>query len=1048
VFVFQRGTLARMLGTAIAIAVSGSTGLQAQRLPLQIYDAASGLAHNRVRCLLADSRGFLWFGTVDGLSRFDGSRFTNYGVEQGLPHPEVEEIVEAGPGVYWVATPGGLARLRSDPAPSRQVDTAPQNAVNSRVQGPPTVALTTHSLGADPAANDVITMTKDRAGRIWIATAAGLFVLEQPLGEPSFRRVEPDLADSSSQFRQVQALAEGPDRALWIGTSSGLFRRLPDGRVSREYTVPAGDVRRLLVDRLGRVWVGHDYGLSLVVPTASASPRTPSTATPLRPCRAAPRDISLPKSPGEACRFETLVQSPDVVRSLSEGADGRVWIGTNGGLIEFDGEVFRAYSERHGLPHATINAVAEDRAGGVWIGTDAGGVAKLTRNGFVSFSEQDGLRHDYVTSISQGPSGRLRAGGGWPRLNEFDGERFTSGRFSIPGPVDSARAYDVLEDHSGNFWVGTPDGLLRFPGIDSVAQLARTRPTAVYSTADGLPVGRVTPAFEDSRGDVWMSAHLGNDRRVVRWQRSTGRFQQYPETDAPVVPLRGPVFAEDGAGTVWLGSARGLTRHREGRFTGIGIGIGGEGRNLRVTALHVDPRGRLWIGTQGTGLYRSDDPRSERPRFTAYTVATGLSSGTVWCLTDDGAGKLYVGTARGIDRLEPESGRFKHFSVADGLAGSEVIAAFLDRAGALWFGTFKGISRLIAPPDVARGPPTVWIGGLRIRGQAQPLETLGQSQVSMRNLASHQNEVQIDFFGLSAAAGEHLTYQYQLEGTGSAWTAPTTDRTVNYAELAPGSYRFLVRAVNEDGQISQVPASVTFTILPPVWMRGWFLGTLAGFVIAAGYALHKSRVTRLLETERLRTRIASDLHDDVGSSLTQISILSEMARTQVANLGAGIADPLSRIGILSRESVDSMSDIVWAIDPVRDTPVHLLQRMRRLAYELLGNGGVQLDFTASGDASPRLTADVRRQVFLMFKETLNNIVRHAGATVVRIEVTVAPRQLRFVVIDDGRGFDPSRTGEGQGLRSLERRATSLGGMLQVTSSPGSGTRVMFSVPVH
>ena len=161
-----------------------------------------------------------------------------------------------------------------------------------------------------------------------------------------------------------------------------------------------------------------------------------------------------------------------------EGSDGHVWIGTTGGLIEFDGEAFRAYSERHGLPNETINAVAEDRAGNVWIGTDAGGVARLTRNGFVSFRETDGLRHDYVTSISQSRTGRVRAGGGWPVLNEFDGERFTSRWFSIPGRVNWARVYDVLEDHTGDLWVGTPDGLLRFPEVTSVAQLARTRPKA------------------------------------------------------------------------------------------------------------------------------------------------------------------------------------------------------------------------------------------------------------------------------------------------------------------------------------------------------------------------------------------------------------------------------------------------------------------------------------------------------------------------------------------------------------------------------------------
>ena len=209
---FQRGTLARILGTAIAIAVSGSADLEAERVPFRTYTASDGLAHDRVRCVLADSRGFLWFCTVDGLSRFDGSRFINYGPEHGLPHPAVEEIVEAGPGVYWIATAGGLARLRSDSEPSPQVDTAQPDAVNSPGEGPPTLALTVYSLGRDAAANDVVTMKKDRAGRIWIGTSGGLFVLEHPLrrAELSSRR-----AGSLERSIPVQASASacrGPGR--------------------------------------------------------------------------------------------------------------------------------------------------------------------------------------------------------------------------------------------------------------------------------------------------------------------------------------------------------------------------------------------------------------------------------------------------------------------------------------------------------------------------------------------------------------------------------------------------------------------------------------------------------------------------------------------------------------------------------------------------------------------------------------------------------------------------------------------------------------------
>ena len=1031
-FAFQRRLLARFVCTVIGIAAFGSPVLHAERLPFRIYNASHGLAHDRIRCVLADSRGFLWFCTADGLSRFDGTRFVNYGVEHGLPHPEVNAIVEAGPGVYWVATELGLARLRANTDSSSTVKSA--------------LPLTVYSPGTDAAAKHVFRLKVDRAGRMWIGTAAGLFLLESPAGEPRFRRVDPE--PPLAPFGPVEALAEGPDGTLWIGSSSGLFRRLPNDRIVRDHIIPGTEeIGRLLADRSGRVWTSSGQGLSVAGPTpTSASSGASPGPRELRVCAGSSSDAGVPATPGDACRFETIAGLPAVVRTLWEGSDGHVWIGTSGGLIEFDGDRFRVYAERHGLSNEAVNAVAEDHAGDLWVGTDAGGVARLTRQGLVSFKEADGLRHDYVTWIFQSRSGRVRAGGGWPVVNEFDGERFTSSWFPIPRQMEWARLYDVFEDHTGDLWVGVPGGLLRFPEVPRAVQLARARLEAGYSVADGLPSGRIAPSFEDSRGDVWMTAYDGYHYRVVRWQRTTGRFHQHPETDSPLVSLRGPAFAEDSAGTVWLGSSRGLARHRDTRFATVRIGDAT--RVVPVTSVHVDLRGRLWVGTRGAGLFRSDDPAAERPRFTTYAAADGLSSDTVWCLTSDRAGNVYAGTTRGVDQLQPKTGRLTRFSVADGLAGSEVITAFRDRDGALWFGTLTGISRLVPRADVERAPPTAWIGGLRIRGVEQPLGVLGQLHVSIGTLAPEQNQVQIDYFGLSPAPAEFLTYQHQLEAADSTWSAPTTERTVNYAELAPGSYRFLVRAVSANGRASRSPASVSFTILPPVWKRGWFIGSLVLLTAATGYSVHRYRVKRLFEMERLRTRIASDLHDDVGSSLTQISMLSEIVRTRLASGGAAIDDPLSRIGTLSRESVDSMSDIVWAIDPRRDTPVHLLQRMRRLAYELLGSAGIQLRFESSGDARPRLTTDVRHHVFLMFKEVLNNVVRHAAATLVCIEVTVAARQLHVVISDDGRGFDTATPTEGQGLRSLERRAASLGGSLQVASSPGHGTRVAFRVPAQ
>jgi signal transduction histidine kinase len=198
--------------------------------------------------------------------------------------------------------------------------------------------------------------------------------------------------------------------------------------------------------------------------------------------------------------------------------------------------------------------------------------------------------------------------------------------------------------------------------------------------------------------------------------------------------------------------------------------------------------------------------------------------------------------------------------------------------------------------------------------------------------------------------------------------------------------------------------------------------------------------------ERVRTRIASDLHDDIGSSLSQIAILSEVARTSAVD-NPHVAQPLERIARLSRESVDAMGDIVWAIDPNRDLPMHLATRMRRFASDLLPPRGIDLQFEHSEFASPRLGADLRRQVYLIFKEALHNAVRHGRATCVDIKFETSMRRLHLVVRDTGHGFVPAEVADGQGLRNMRRRAEGLRGTLDITSVPGQGTTVILTVPV-
>jgi signal transduction histidine kinase len=308
--------------------------------------------------------------------------------------------------------------------------------------------------------------------------------------------------------------------------------------------------------------------------------------------------------------------------------------------------------------------------------------------------------------------------------------------------------------------------------------------------------------------------------------------------------------------------------------------------------------------------------------------------------------------------------------------------------------------------------------------------------------------LRIDFVGLGFGPGEHLQYQYRLQGVDRDWSPPTDQRSVIYGRLSSGTYRFQVRAVNNEGSTSPAPASVGFLILPPVWLSWWFLSAAALATCGLAYAAHRYRVRQLLAIERVRTRIASDLHDDIGSSLSQVSILSELVRQRLNTDDPRVAQPLGEIAAVSNEMVAALSDIVWAINPRHDRLGDLAARMRRFALDVLASRGIDLRFNADASAErQRTSSDFRRQVYLIFKEAVNNAARHAACTEAQVQLHVFKGRLELSVTDNGRGFEVFATNNGNGLTSMQRRAAGLGGRLELRSEPGTGAAVMLSVPL-
>jgi signal transduction histidine kinase len=401
----------------------------------------------------------------------------------------------------------------------------------------------------------------------------------------------------------------------------------------------------------------------------------------------------------------------------------------------------------------------------------------------------------------------------------------------------------------------------------------------------------------------------------------------------------------------------------------------------------------------------------------------------------------------GVIEVDPASGDTWRYTTADGLAQNEVWSALASRRGDLWFGTIAGVSRLDARRSRPRTPaPWALIRTVTVNGDARLVSELGDEAVSALTLEPSERGIAIAFFALAFGSGEHLRYQYRLEGAEDAWSPPTPVRSVNYAHLSPGAYRFQVRAVTLSGATSGLPASVSFHVLPPVWQRPWFVTVASVVVVGLGVLLYRYRVAQLVAIERVRTRIATDLHDDIGASLSQIAIQSELALGE-GDVSPGTANALGRIATTSRELVESMGDIVWAINPDRDRVGDLLQRMRYFASDTLTGKNIQFSFNApDAGRDLALTTEVRREVLLIFKEAVNNIVRHAQCSRADIDVRIERGGLVVQVADDGQGLESVARGNGHGLASMQARARRLNGRLEITTSAGGGTRLALHVP--
>jgi ligand-binding sensor domain-containing protein/signal transduction histidine kinase len=1014
----------------------------AERLPFRTYTTEHGLAGDAVWDLLQDSRGFLWIATSSGLSRFDGQVFRNYDTAEGLPSTRVFAVVETRDGAIWVGTAEGVARL--DP--------------RSGAGGPPFhvepfPAGISEPLSPGVRGGAVGCLYGDRAGRLWVCVDRDLLVLDDPTASLArARRFE-----LPSGVQGVAAVAQDAEGSLWGATPNGLLRLLPDG-TSRLYPVrpPENDIPVVALDHQGRVWTGGGGGIYIFWPDPAGSV----------PARAGDRPASLharsrrpawpgelPSRPGEVLLYDRASGLADsFVYSISVRSSDAVWAATRGGVSQFSAGGLSNIVPSQGLPEPAITAILEDRDGTLWLGTESRGLARLARSGFTAFGAEDGLAHDRVSSVFEDDQGELYVVTFGRDLHHFDGRRFAG---ITPRLVlrDARGGWGwnqfFLRDRKGGWWVPTSDGLYHFPPVARPGDLAAARPLAHYSLHKGLSTRDVFRVFEDRHGDVWASVLAAPP--LVRFRGGSGPPETIPEVARVADRTGSPTaFAEDREGNLWIGFyAGGLARLRGGswRFFGTADGV----PPGFIADLHLDRAGRLWLASSSGGAARIDGAESATPRFVPFTTAQGLTTNAARCLTDDAAGRLYIGTSRGIDRLDPRTGRVLSFTTADGLPNSLVWHCYTARDGRLWFGTLHGLARFDPGAEPSRRRPVVLLSGLQARGLVRAVPDLGIPEVSGWVLQPKQDALQIDYLALASTG---VLFQHKLEGRGEDWSLPTPSRSVVFPQLASGHYRLLVRAVTHDGLVSASPAAVSFQLLAPVWRRPWFLALMAAGLAAAAWGGYRLRVRRLLALERMRTNIASDLHDDLGSSLSRIGLLGELARERVVSAPEETSEMLGRIAEEARELTEATADIVWAVDPRQDDLGSLAVRLRRFAADLLAARGIRLNVDVPVDAAAvLLSPQVRRALHMALKEAIHNVAKHSGARQAWLSIAIHDGEIQARVRDDGIGIADGAAAAAQaagrrGLSGLKERARGVGGELEIVSAPGEGTRVEMRVPAR
>lgn len=990
---------------AVWLTLLASGAVRAAETPagftVRTWQSEDGLPQNTVNDILQTRDGYLWFATLNGLARFDGVRFRVFGLRDGLLTVQTRCLLEDRAGSLWIGTyGGGLSRLKDG-----RIENWTQSA-----------AL---------AGNVITSLAEDAEGSVWIGTPTGL---------SRYRNGELTIVTNGLPNTSIRKLFTARDGRVQVATlSDGTFVWQTNQFVEVTLPYPVAKQKAahcFLEDRAGRSWVSPGNGYLL--------------------CR-------------EGERWRTYGQTNGLpfanISCLAETDDGTIWAGSlDEGLYRFQNGSF--LRQTNGLPDHAIRSLATDQEGNLWVGTRAGGVSRLTRRRVSGYGASAGLINEYARSVAVAPDGTVwvaTTGGG---LYKAQNANFTS--FVAGSTAEEYRFIEsVLSTRDGTLWWGGSQGLFSMTG-DILGIYAGA--TAAWMGGDSIQC-----MMADYTNGIWIGTSLGQVRHFVN-----GAFAACP-VDFGRVPCI--ALAQATNGTLWIGTGgSGLVRVRDGVAKTFSVEQGLGSRVIR--SLYLDRTGALWVGTGGGGLSLVEDER-----VTTFTTREGLPDDTISQIIEDDAGNLWCGGNNGLFRLsladlhrvarhESDALHPLMLGKSDGMiaeecsGGSNPGCARLPN-GLLCFTTVRGI--VVVDPAQQKSslhPPPVLIEEVKLDGE--PVSPQSVQLAPARAAGPSTNELQIEvppgshnlefaYAAPSFTAPNRVRFRYQMEPLDGGWVDAATRRTAYYTRVPPGRYRFRVTACNADGVWNETGAALAVVVHPHFWQTWWFLaalavGTVAGIGLAARFVTQRkyARQVALLEMkaaiEQERTRIAKDIHDDLGANLTQITMLSEMGETAVSDK-AKSTQHFDRIARHARRGVQSLDEIVWAVNPKNDTLPRLVDYLCRYADEVFENSGIRCWEEAPEDLPPWVVrAELRHNFFMAVKEATTNALKHSDATEVWLNIALEGEYLALTFRDNGHGFaiaeaDFTRSG----LKNMRSRITDIGGQFDLQSQPGHGTTVSFRI---